>query len=71
MNYIRGVKMPTLLIYKELNHLVDDYYKCPDVQIKKQILADLKFLTDALLVMEHELDSDITLKFCDIQNSCI
>lgn len=55
--------MPTLLIYKELNHLVEDYYKCPDLQVKKQILADLKFLTDALLLIEQELDSDITLKY--------
>ena len=49
--------MPILLIYNELNQLVDDYYKCPELQIKEQILNDLKFLTDALLLMEQELDS--------------
>lgn len=52
--------MPILLIYKELNRLVDDYYKCPESQIKEQIINDLKLLTDALLLMEQELDSDIT-----------
>lgn len=53
--------MPLLLIYKELNQLVDDYYKCPELQIKEQILTDLKFLTDALLLMSQELDSENTL----------
>ncbi|MEK3981173.1 hypothetical protein MKY37_19365 [Psychrobacillus sp. FSL K6-2836] len=53
--------MSILLIYKELNKLVDDYYKCPELQIKEQILSDLKFLTDALLLMDQEHNSEITL----------
>jgi hypothetical protein len=45
--------MSTLLIYKELNQLVNDYYKCPDLKVKEQILNDLVFLTDALILMEQ------------------
>lgn len=55
--------MPTLLIYKELNQLVDDYYKCSDLQIKEQILMDLQLLTDALLLLTAEPNSDVTLTF--------
>jgi len=53
--------MPTLLIYKELNLLVDDYYKCPEQHIKEQILMDLQLLTDALLLLTAEPNSDVTL----------
>ena len=53
--------MPTLLIYKELNQLVDDYYKCPEPHIKELILMDLQLLTDALLLLTAEPNSDVTL----------
>ena len=43
--------MPALLIYKELNQLVDDYYRCPELHIKELILIDLQLLTDALLLL--------------------
>ena len=49
--------MPNLLIYKELNQLVDDYYKCSDLQIKELILTDLQLLTDALLLLTAEPNS--------------
>ena len=49
--------MPNLLIYKELNQLVDDYYKCSDLQIKELILTDLQLLTDALLLITSEPNS--------------
>lgn len=61
MNYSERENVSILLIYKELNKLVDDYYKCPELQIKEQILSDLKFLTDALLLMDQEHNSEITL----------
>ena len=53
--------MPTLLIYKELNQLVDDYYKCPEPHIKELILMDLQLLTDALLLLTADTNSDVTL----------
>ena len=43
--------MPALLIYKELNQLVDDYYKCPESHLKELILKDLQLLTEALLLL--------------------
>ena len=43
-----------MLIYKELNNLIDDYYKCPFAHIKEQILIDINLLTDALLVIDGE-----------------
>ena len=52
--------MPTLLIYKELNLLVDDYYKCPESQVKEQILMDLQLLTEALLLLTAEPNADVT-----------
>ncbi|MFJ7826145.1 hypothetical protein [Psychrobacillus sp. NPDC096623] len=55
-----GVKVPISLLYKELNRLVDDYYKCPELQIKELILSNLKLLTDALLLMSQEFDSENT-----------
>ena len=61
MNYSERENVSILLIYKELNKLVDDYYKCPELQIKEQILSDLKFLTDALLLMDQEHNFEITL----------
>lgn len=61
MNYSERENVSIVLIYKELNKLVDDYYKCPELQIKEQILSDLKFLTDALLLMDQEHNSEITL----------
>ncbi|MEK3955393.1 hypothetical protein [Psychrobacillus sp. FSL K6-1464] len=54
--------MPILLIYKELNQLVDEYYKCPDMQIKELILTDLKLLTEVLLLLAaSESNSEFTL----------
>ena len=54
--------MPLLLIYKELNQLVDDYYKCPELHIKELILTDLKLLTDALLLLTSvEHNTEVTL----------
>jgi len=43
-----------ILIYKELNNLIDDYYKCPFTHIKEQILIDINLLTEALLVIDGE-----------------
>jgi len=37
------------LIYIELTRLVDDYFKCDTLQIKEQILSDIRLLTEAVL----------------------
>ncbi|SFQ13733.1 hypothetical protein SAMN05421670_1064 [Psychrobacillus psychrotolerans] len=43
-----------ILIYNELNNLIDDYYKCPFAHIKEQILIDINLLTDALLIVDSD-----------------
>lgn len=43
-----------ILIYKELNKLIDDYYQCPYTHIKEQILLDINLLTDALLIVDTD-----------------
>ncbi|MEK3977839.1 hypothetical protein MKY37_01965 [Psychrobacillus sp. FSL K6-2836] len=55
--------MPISLIYKELNRLVDDYYKCPFTHIKEQILIDINLLTDALLVFDVDLQLETSLEY--------
>lgn len=43
------------LIFHELTRLIDDYYKCEDSIIKKQIFDDIQFLTEAYLqIKEYE-----------------
>jgi len=37
------------LIIKEIYRLIDDYYKCENLQIKEQIIGDITFLTEAYL----------------------
>ncbi|QUG41352.1 hypothetical protein KD050_19075 [Psychrobacillus sp. INOP01] len=54
--------MPTNLIYKELNNLIDDYYKCPFIHIKEQILLDINLLTDALVLDDIDYLSEIPLE---------
>ncbi|MCK1998001.1 hypothetical protein MPH47_12330 [Psychrobacillus psychrodurans] len=54
--------MPIILIYKELNHLIDDYYKCPFTHIKEQILIDINLLTDALLMFDADIQLEAPLK---------
>jgi hypothetical protein len=34
-----------------MNKLVDDYYKCDDLKIRELILNDLKFLTNAYMLI--------------------
>lgn len=43
------------LVYYELTRLVDDLNKCNDVLIKRQILNDIDFLKEALILSEHKL----------------
>lgn len=43
------------LVYYELTRLVDDLNKCNDVLIKRQILNDIDFLKEALILSEHPL----------------
>lgn len=41
------------LIFYELTRLIDDYFKCDNSIIKKQILNDIQFLTEAYLQIEE------------------
>lgn len=54
--------MPITFIYKELNKLIDDYYKCPFTHIKEQILMDIKLLTDALILFEADIQLESSLE---------
>lgn len=47
------------LVVHEIKRLVKDYYKCPDLQLKEQILMDIELLKDALLLLNIDLDLDI------------
>ncbi|WP_277585250.1 hypothetical protein [Psychrobacillus antarcticus] len=38
------------MVVHELNRLVEDYNKCPDLLIKEQILIDIDLLKEALLL---------------------
>lgn len=50
-----------LVIY-EIERLVVDYYKCPNLLIKEQILLDIELLKDALLLLNIDLDLETPLK---------
>ncbi len=50
---MRGVLLTMILISHELNRLVDDYYRCPNLIIKEQILNDILFLTEAFLIIDQ------------------
>ncbi|SDO24372.1 hypothetical protein SAMN05518871_11320 [Psychrobacillus sp. OK028] len=54
--------MPIALIYKELNRLIDDYYKCPFKHIKEQILIDINLLTEAILLFDADYSSDVSFE---------
>ncbi|WP_419961861.1 hypothetical protein [Psychrobacillus sp. BM2] len=54
--------MPILLIYKELNHLIDDYYKCPFTHMKEQIISDINLLTEALLLLDTDQQLEASLE---------
>ena len=43
MNYI---------FHKELNRMIDEYYKCDDLLLKDKLLIDIQLLTDALYLDE-------------------
>lgn len=40
------------LIIEELKKLINDYYRCNNFQLKKQILIDINLLKDALRIIE-------------------
>ncbi|MFJ7826179.1 hypothetical protein [Psychrobacillus sp. NPDC096623] len=54
--------MPIALIYKELNRLIDDYYKCPFKHIKEQILIDIHLLTEAILLFDVDYPLTVSLE---------
>lgn len=41
-----------VIIYQALNQLVDDYYKCENLLLKKQILSEIQFLTDIVCLCD-------------------
>lgn len=41
------------LVFREINRLSEDYYRCPDFQMKQQILNDIALLKEALLLLEN------------------
>jgi len=40
------------LVYQELNRLIDDYFICEDLQIKKQILSEIQRLTEVVCLSD-------------------
>ncbi|WP_173799911.1 hypothetical protein [Domibacillus mangrovi] len=44
--------MNDLIIYllKELERLIDDYYRCKDWIVKKQIQSDIQLLSEAMMI---------------------
>ncbi|WP_251273580.1 hypothetical protein [Domibacillus indicus] len=44
-----ALKEVALLLSVELERLVDDYLKCPDLIIKEQIQNDIQLLSEALV----------------------
>ena len=44
------------LVVHEMKRLVEDYYKCPDLIIKEQILLYIELLKDALLLTNIDFD---------------
>ena len=53
---MRGVKLPMKLMFIELTRLVDDFYNCDNLLIKKQILKDINLLNEALVLCEYPLN---------------
>lgn len=53
-----------ILVYIELNRLIDDYFKCDNALNKDQILMDIQLLTEALCLS----DSLFTDKFMPMIN---
>ena len=43
------------LVIREINRLSDDYDRCPDFQLKQQILSDIALLKDALMLLEDDI----------------
>jgi len=41
------------LMFIELTRLVDDFYNCDNLLIKKQILKDINLLNEALVLSEY------------------
>lgn len=41
------------LIMVELKKLINDYYRCNNFQLKKQILIDINLLKDAVRIIER------------------
>lgn len=42
------------MIIREVDRLVDDYYKCEITQIREQIINDIDFLIEAYLLWKKE-----------------
>ncbi|MGG3448814.1 MULTISPECIES: hypothetical protein [Bacillaceae] len=44
--------MNDLIIYlfKELERLIDDYYRCKDLFVKQQIQSDIQLLSEAMAI---------------------
>lgn len=47
------MKDETIIISNELGRLIDDYYKCPDLNLKKQICTDIQLLSKAMIMYEE------------------
>lgn len=43
-----------LILSIELERLIDDYFKCPDLYLKKQIQSDIQLLSEALVQCEEQ-----------------
>lgn len=37
-------------LFKELERLINDYYRCNDVFVKKQIQSDIQLLSEAMVI---------------------
>ncbi len=50
--------IPIELICRELKRLRDDYKKCENTEIKKQINSDIELLSEALFLCDHPSKND-------------
>jgi hypothetical protein len=45
-------ELPIFLSY-ELGRLIDDYYRCEDLIVKKQIQRDIQLLSEAIVICDE------------------
>lgn len=66
---MRGVNLPMKLVYIELTRLVDDFSKCDNLQIKRQILKDINLLKEALILCEYPINLSCDSSYTTIQKT--